>query len=355
MATHEYHHSRDGCPDDRHSQRDSASEASARVETPSGKDAESENFPVGSWLLPAGIRQHVKIFYAFARAIDDIADNPDLPPAEKVERLNGFDRAVRGIDNADPAFQKGHEIRQSLVATAVTDRHCRDLIRAFRQDATKSRYADWDQLIGYCNLSAAPVGRYLIDLQGEPATAYPTSDALCNALQVLNHLQDCGCDYRTLDRVYLPGNWMLETGMDPRDLGCNRSTTALRRVLDRCLQATAQLLETAVRLPAELRGFRFSLEAAVIVAIARRLTTELRRRDPLAERVTLNRIQFAACCLQGVCHALLLRVPGQTSAKRRRHWTFRKSSVQASPSRWFAASARADSLQPENSSKSSEQ
>ena len=136
------------------------------METPSGKSAADENFPVGSWLLPTSLRPHIAAFYAYARAIDDIADNPDLQPADKIARLDGFARAVRGIEVTDPAFRKAHDIRRSLAGTRVTHRHCLDLVRAFKQDATKLRYDDWDDLIGYCDLSAAPVGRYLVDLHG---------------------------------------------------------------------------------------------------------------------------------------------------------------------------------------------
>ncbi len=277
------------------------------AETPSGKTAGDENFPVGSRLLPARLRPHVAAFYAYARAIDDIADNPALEPADKIARLDGFDRAVRGLETADPAFRKAHAVRRSLAATRVTRRHCTDLIRAFRQDAVKPRYDDWDDLMGYCDLSAAPVGRYLVDLHGEPAAAYPAADALCNALQVLNHLQDCGHDYRTLDRVYLPRDWMAEAGMDVGELGGGRSTAALRRVLDLCLDATDGLLASAERLPGALGGVRFAMEAAAIVAIAGKLAAELRRRDPLAERVALTKAQFAACCARGIGRVLLLR------------------------------------------------
>ena len=281
---------------------------SAAIETPSGKAAADENFPVGSWLLPARLRPHVATFYAYARAIDDIADNPDLEPADKVARLDGFARAVSGDDTTDPAFRKAHEIRRSLAETGVPHRHCVDLTRAFKQDAVKLRYDDWNDLMGYCNLSAAPVGRYLVDLHGESDAAYPASDALCNALQVLNHLQDCGDDYKALDRVYLPQDWMTESGAGIEALGEPRSTTVLRQVLDRCLDATDDLLELADTLPAQLHNFRFAMEAAAIIAIARKLSAELRRRDPLAERVVLTKRQFAACCLRGIGRVLFRRV-----------------------------------------------
>ena len=116
------------------------------------------------------------------------------------------------------------------------DRHSVDLTIAFKQDATKLRYDDWGDLMSYCDLSAAPVGRYLVDLHGESSAAYPASDALCRSLQVLNHLQDCSDDYRALNRVYLPQDWMVATGAGVDALGESESTAALRQVLDLCLQ-----------------------------------------------------------------------------------------------------------------------
>ena len=288
---------------------------SVSMETPSGKAAADENFPVGSWLLPARLRPHIATFYAFARAIDDIADNPDLPPDDKVARLDGFAKAVTGACAPEPAFGKAHAIRCSLTETGVTPRHCVDLTRAFKQDAVKLRYEDWDDLMGYCDLSAAPVGRYLVDLHGESPAAYPASDALCNALQVLNHLQDCGEDYKALDRVYLPRDWMSAAGTGVEALARGRCSAPLRRVLDRCLDHTDRLLETADALPGHLRNLRFAMEAAVIVAIAWRLSAELRRRDPLAERVVLTKAQYAACCVRGIgrvlCERALRRRPAR--------------------------------------------
>jgi squalene synthase HpnC len=184
------------------------------VETPSGKGSGDENFPVGSWLLPARLRPHVAAYYRFARAIDDIADNPDLEADDKVARLTRFEDAVLGRETDDPALATAHRMRASLAETGVTARHCVDLVTAFKQDAVKLRYDDWADLMGYCENSANPVGRYLLDLHGERDSGYPFSDALCSALQVLNHLQDCRDDYRNLDRVYLPLDWMGMEGLE---------------------------------------------------------------------------------------------------------------------------------------------
>jgi hydroxysqualene synthase len=190
-------------------------------------------------------------------------------------------------------------LRRSLLETGVDFAHARDLVSAFRQDAVKGRYADWAELMGYCDRSAAPVGRFLLELHGENRRHFVYSDALCNALQVINHLQDCADDYRDLDRVYLPGDWLAEEGETVEALSRPRASPGLRRVLDRCLAHTRELLAQADLLPGALASRRLAMESAIIVKIAHRLVSELGRRDPLAERVELNRGQFLGCGVRG--------------------------------------------------------
>jgi squalene synthase HpnC len=269
-------------------------------EAPSGKGSADENFPVGSWLLPKALRPHIAIFYAFARAIDDVADNPQLPPAEKIFRLEAFATAVAAPGHDHPGLEKATRLRLSLGETDVPAQHALDLIAAFKQDAIKRRYGNWGELMAYCTLSASPVGRYLVDVHGEARPCYRASDALCNALQVLNHLQDCQQDYRTLDRVYLPQDWLSEAGTDVRALDEPRAGPALRQVIDRCLDGVDNLVGMARPLSRQIRNRRFAMEAAVIFRIAERLAAELRRRDPLAERVVLSKPAFLACGLRGV-------------------------------------------------------
>ncbi len=294
-----------------------ALDGTSAIETPSGRGAKHENFPVASWLLPARLRRHARLFYAYARAIDDIADDPDLPAADKIARLDGFAAAVAGDPGPGPAFAKAVDMRRSLAETGVTERHCIDLTLAFKRDAAGRRYGSWDELMGYCDLSAAPVGRYLVDLHGESRTLYPASDALCNALQVLDHLQDCGGDWRALGRLYLPLEWMSEAGVGAGALGADRATPALRGVLDRCLDAASDLLEAARDLPLRVRSPRLAMEAAATLAVARRLAGELGRRDPLAERVVLRRPRFAACCAGGALRGALSRLPRPGAASGR--------------------------------------
>ncbi len=275
-------------------------DSSVSAETPSGKDAAYENFPVGSFLLPRHLRPHIANFYRFARAIDDIADSADLSPEEKVARLDGFERTVLGQHPDSEAYATGHRMRDSLTACGITTQHCVDLLAAFKQDAIKSRYRDWDDLMGYCIRSAAPVGRYLIDLHGGSRDGFGPADALCNALQVINHLQDCRDDYLTLDRIYLPMDWLDAEGVNVTELANDRSSAALRHVLDRTINATAELMVEARRLPAGLRSRRLAMESAAIIRIADRLLARLRRQDPLSDRVALNKPEYLLCCAGGV-------------------------------------------------------
>ena len=274
--------------------------SSDAIETPTGKGAGDENFPVGSFLLPRALRPHVATFYTLARATDDIADNGDLSAEEKLSRLDRFEQALSVENGDDPAVDKSYAVARSSRETGVPVRHSVDLIHAFKQDATKLRYDDWDDLMGYCNLSASPVGRFLLDLHGEDNAHYAYSDPLCNVLQVLNHLQDLKDDYRALDRVYLPGDWMTANDVSVQDLSADQASRGLRNVIDRCLDGCDALMMDARRLPGVLRSRRLAMESAVIVRLADQLSHLLRQRDPIAGRVALSKADFLSCGIRGM-------------------------------------------------------
>jgi squalene synthase HpnC len=274
----------------------------AGVETPSGKWRSDENFPVGSFLIRRDLRPHVHAFYRFARNADDIADNPALSAAEKIERLDRMAAVLDGASGADSPAAAA--MRESLLATGVTAQHCHDVLRAFRLDAIKLRYRDWDDLIGYCRYSASPVGRQLLDLHGESRGTWQASDALCSALQVLNHLQDCGEDYRRLDRVYVPLQDLAAAGIGVEALAAETASPALRRVIDGLLDRTQKLIDDARGLPPLVASAGLRWESAVIVELAARLLRRLRRGDPLAARVKLHRSDFLAAFVIGVCGGL---------------------------------------------------
>jgi farnesyl-diphosphate farnesyltransferase len=272
------------------------------VETPSGKWRGSENFPVGSFLIRRGLRAHVHAFYRFARNADDIADNPALTADDKIARLDRMAAILDGAPDADSPAAAA--MRESLLETGITAQHCHDVLHAFRLDAVKLRYHDWNDLMGYCRYSASPVGRQLLDLHGESRTTWPASDALCSALQVLNHLQDCADDYRRLDRVYLPLEDLAAEGAEVEALAAGVASPELRGVLDRLLNRTAELVDQAGGLPPLVASRGLRLESAVIVALAGRLLRRLRHGDPVAARVAPSKSDFLAAFAVGISRGL---------------------------------------------------
>jgi squalene synthase HpnC len=270
------------------------------VETWSGKDRSDENFPVGSLLLSRELRPHVHAFYSFARNADDIADSGTLPAEEKIARLDVMEAVL--LDRWQSGSPSGLRLRASLAATGVTARHATDLLIAFRRDATKQRYATWDELYDYCCYSAMPVGRHVLDLHGEDPATHAPSDALCTSLQVLNHLQDCAKDLAALDRCYLPLDLLARHGAAPGDLRGPRETAGLRAVFNALLDRVDALNAHAAALPGRTRSRRLRLETAVIVGLARRLAARLRRGDPLAARVKLTKGDAAASLLAALRH-----------------------------------------------------
>src|SRR5262249_11864936 len=175
----------------------------------SGKGHRDENFPVASFIISRRHREPILAFYNFVRTADDIADHAVLPPAEKLALLDRLDGGLTGANDDDVAAVR---LRDALAARGLSPKHAQDLLAAFRLDVTKLRYRDWDDLMSYCAFSAMPVGRFVCDVHGESRTVWPANDALCAALQIINHLQDCKQDYRNLNRVYVPQYSVAATG-----------------------------------------------------------------------------------------------------------------------------------------------
>ena len=248
----------------------------------SGKGHRDENFPVASMLLKPAHRAPVLAFYRFARAADDISDHESASSEEKL-RLLGLMRS--GLDGDPAGAGEALALREVMAERGLDPIHAHDLLDAFVRDVTVNRYQDWDGLIGYCRLSAMPVGRYVLDVHGENRACWPASDALCAALQVINHLQDCGKDYRGLDRVYIPAESFAATGARIDDLGASRATPALRAAIASLVTRTRALLGESAGFAAMIADRRLAAEVAIIQRLAVSLCGRLESRDPLSERV----------------------------------------------------------------------
>lgn len=164
-----------------------------------------ENFPVASLLLPAHLRQPIEVIYHFARSADDIADEGDATPEERLDGLAAYqaelDRIAAGHLPETPLF---HSLAEVIRRHALPIQLFRDLLDAFAQDVVKKRYADYPELLDYCRRSANPVGRLVLHLFGRTEPEHlEQSDCICSALQLINFWQDVAVDWQK-DRVYIP-------------------------------------------------------------------------------------------------------------------------------------------------------
>jgi hydroxysqualene synthase len=271
----------------------------------SGKSESDENFPVASHVIAARYRAPILAYYRFARAADDAADHPDLDAQSKLSILAALEDTLLGRSDA---AADAVPLREQLQLRNLSACHALDLLKAFRQDVMKRRYESWEELLEYCRYSAMPVGRFVLEVHGEDKSTWPHSDALCAALQIINHLQDCAKDYRNLDRVYIPLGDLSKWGIGVEALAQSKASPELLKCLQSLADRTEALLPDAAMLPSSVADLRLAVETSVIVGLARRLIALLKRRDPLSERVHLSKWQVAAVSSRATAGTLASRV-----------------------------------------------
>ena len=274
----------------------------------SGKGHADENFPVASLLVSPAHRAPIMAFYKVARLADDVADHATATPAAKLKRLAEIEASLTGAGDACP---EAVTLGRVLAERNLGWEHMLDLLEAFRRDVTKLRYESWDELMEYCRYSAMPVGRFMLDVHGESTSTWAASDALCAGLQVNNHLQDCGKDYKNLNRVYLPRDALAAAGALVEELGGERASAPLLRCLHSLAARTELLLQESCSLGAEVRDFRLGLEISVIQGFADKIVRLLKVRDPISQRVHLNPIELLAHSLGAVVGETSRRVMGR--------------------------------------------
>jgi squalene synthase HpnC len=247
-----------------------------------GKGHKDENFPVASFILKPEHRAPVMAFYRFARVADDVADHATISSDEKLALLEAMRATLAGESDVNP---EALALRRVLDEWKLTPAHGLDLLKAFTQDTVKTRYGDWGELMDYCRYSASPVGRFVLDVHGESRALWPANDALCNALQVINHLQDCAKDYANLDRVYLPEDQLAAAGATIEALAASKASPELKAVIGGLARQTSELLDRSRPFAAGIKDGRLAYEVALIQRLAEHLTGWLEVRDPLSERV----------------------------------------------------------------------
>jgi squalene synthase HpnC len=279
----------------------------------SGKTHRDENFPVASWIIHPRHRAVIMAFYNFVRTADDIADHATLGADEKLAHLDLLEAELLGKGDTQP---EAVTLRQALADRAMPPRHALDLLTAFKMDVTKLRYANWDELMHYCRYSAMPVGRFVLDVHGESTATWPANDALCAALQINNHLQDCGKDYRNLDRVYLPLDALDAAGASVEALALDKAPASLLQCLHALAARTETLLVESKPFSAEIRDFRLGLEVSVIQTFAEKIVRLLKVRDPLSERVHLSPVELLMHTAGGIASETAQRASGRRAVSK---------------------------------------
>ena len=275
------------------------------------KDHKGENFPVASVLIARKHRPLVMAFYRVARMSDDVADNAEASPQAKLARLSVIEASLKGESDEVP---ESVALRAALAERGLGVEHPLDLLTAFKRDVTQTRYADWADLMDYCRYSAAPVGRFLLDVHGEDRATWPASDALCSALQVINHLQDCAEDYREIDRVYLPQDALDAAGTSLEALTAPAASPELRAALKGLTEKTQDLLAVSKPFAAQVKDLGLALEIGVIQTLAESLTRRLLTRDPLSQRVHHSKWEVLPIALAGAAFALGGRLGSRQAA-----------------------------------------
>ena len=241
-----------------------------------------ENFPVASLLLPPSLREPVAAIYSFARSADDFADEGDLSPQQRTALLSDYqeelDAIARNIPTRHPVFLR---LRPVIGQYALPLQLFRDLLDAFLQDVSKDRYRDFPELMAYCRRSADPVGRLMLHLFGQATTEnLARSDAICSALQLINHWQDVGIDATKGDagRIYLPQDDMARFRVDEAAVRRRVASADFRSLLRFEVDRARALMLSGASLGWDLPG-RIGLEIRAIVAGGLRILDKIEAVD----------------------------------------------------------------------------
>ena len=230
-----------------------------------------ENFPVASWVMPKRLRRPVEAIYAFARSADDIADEGDAAPDERLAGLSAYREELARIQAGDtpqtPLFQR---LAVQIAEWKLPLEPFYDLLSAFEQDVTQKRYADFGDVMQYCRRSANPVGRLLLHLY-DAATPrnIAMSDGICSALQLINFWQDVAIDWQK-DRVYLPQDDLARFGVTEEQIARGDTGGGWTALMQFQIERTRRMLEAGAPLALVLPG-RIGFELRMIVAGGERI------------------------------------------------------------------------------------
>ncbi len=250
-----------------------------------------ENFPVASLLLPARVRPAVRTLYAFARSADDLADEGNATPEQRLQALQAYSAELHRIERGKPAetalFQ---QLARTLQEYALPTKPLHDLLSAFTQDVTQTRYQSFAELLDYCSRSANPVGRLMLALfERDQPQHVSRSDAICSALQIINFLQDVAVDWGK-GRVYLPQQDLQQFDVTEQQIARAEVDARWRALMAFEVERARAMMRSGATLALDMPG-RFGWELRLIVLGGLRVLEKIEAVgfDVFRQRPTVNK------------------------------------------------------------------
>jgi hydroxysqualene synthase len=264
----------------------------------SGNDSHYENFPVASWLCPPRLRPAIAAIYWFARTADDLADEGDASPVERLQALAAYrcdlDALIDGGEFSARWLRVFAALKPVMREFALPPGLLRALLSAFEQDVVRHRYADEAELLDYCMRSANPVGRLLLHLYGvADEAAMRESDAICTALQLINFWQDLSVDLPR-GRIYLPASACQTHGVSEAQLLRREATPSAIELIAACARSARATMLKGSHLVKKVPG-RAGWELRLVVQGGLRTLDKIEALgfNTLATRPKLGRLDFA--------------------------------------------------------------
>ncbi len=249
-----------------------------------------ENFPVAPWFLPRVYREPIAMIYAFARQADDLADEGILSPTDRLAALSSMRQEL--ITPTQPFFD---HLRSLISAHQLSLHHFTDLLSAFEQDVTTPRYETFDAVLDYCNRSANPIGRLLLELMKQNTPQHQLlGDALCTGLQLVNFVQDLDSDWNIRQRLYVPLEWLHAHHLTPEALftPSEAAQAVVVRFLDAAQASVRQGAHLGHHLPGRLGAYLRAISGGGLLMAHR-----LKKRTHVCQRPTLSWLDRALILL----------------------------------------------------------
>jgi squalene synthase HpnC len=259
-----------------------------------------ENFPVISFLIPQELQKHIAVIYWFARTADDLADEGDYTPEQRLEALEKFEARFNLMMNGNYETEFDILLHHTITSRDLTASLFTDLLSAFKQDVTKKRYSTYEEVKDYCRRSANPVGRLLLETYNiRNSEVFSYSDNICTALQLTNFYQDAGIDYEK-GRIYFAADEMERFGVNEKSFEMKKINDNLRELVKYNIERTGNLYREGIKILPYLKG-RLKLEIKWTIGGGMTVLKKIEKNKyDIFKRPALSRLDFAGIFLKSL-------------------------------------------------------